>query len=321
MYISKIIGFISSFSGFLFFLIMSKIIITGLLLFMFIMPTYTQVSIGTSYLHSSNFENDNGDIKGKVNTLLLNANINLPFYLNISQDRKTIRMWSVFVSGKYMKMNETTSPEVYPFKKILNMYTGVSHYRTLNDKWSLSVVGGMGVCTDDTRFSQIGWDNAMVYALGTAIYKVNNNLDIGGGLILTNAFNTPMVFPSVYVKWKGDGRYSFLLSTRTYDIVSSLGIQVTPYLRLSLVADYNRISTPLEDENDKDYYYSFNYLTTGIRPEIKVSKNITIPIEIGAAFAGSGAYKKRKLSNLLKNDDSYSFSTAPYISVSLRVGM
>jgi hypothetical protein len=288
---------------------------------MFITPSYTQVSIGTSYLHSSNFENDNGDKQGKVNTLLLKGNINLPFYTNMSQDRKRIRMWSGFISGKYMKMNETTSPEVYPFKKILNMYAGISHYRTLTDKWSLSVIGGIGVCTDDTRFSRIGWNNAMVYGMGTAIYRVNNNLDIGGGLILTNAFNTPMVFPSVYIKWKGEGRYSFELSTRTYDLVSSLGMQVTSYLRLALVAEYNRISTPLEDENDKDYYYSFNYLTTGIRPEIIVSKKVTIPIEAGAAFAGSGSYKKRKLSNLLKSEDSYSFSTSPYVSVSLRIGI
>lgn len=300
---------------------MSKIFLTGLLLFMFITPSYTQVSIGTSYLHSSNFENDNGDKQGKVNTLLLKGNINLPFYTNMSQDRKRIRMWSGFISGKYMKMNETTSPEVYPFKKILNMYAGISHYRTLTDKWSLSVIGGIGVCTDDTRFSRIGWNNAMVYGMGTAIYRVNNNLDIGGGLILTNAFNTPMVFPSVYIKWKGEGRYSFELSTRTYDLVSSLGMQVTSYLRLALVAEYNRISTPLEDENDKDYYYSFNYLTTGIRPEIIVSKKVTIPIEAGAAFAGSGSYKKRKLSNLLKSEDSYSFSTSPYVSVSLRIGI
>lgn len=300
---------------------MSKIFLTGLLLFMFIMPSYTQVSIGTSYLHSSDFENDNGNKQGKVNTLLLKGNINLPFYTNMSQDRKKIRMWSGFISGKYMKMNETTSPEVYPFKKILNMYAGISHYRTLTDKWSLSVIGGMGVCTDDTRFSRIGWNNAMVYGMGTAIYRVNNNLDIGGGLILTNAFNTPMVFPSVYIKWKGEGRYSFELSTRTYDLVSSLGMQVTSYLRLALVAEYNRISTPLEDENDKDYYYSFNYLTTGIRPEIIVSKKVTIPIEAGAAFAGSGSYKKRKLSNLLKSEDSYSFSTSPYVSVSLRIGI
>lgn len=300
---------------------MSKIFLTGLLLFMFITPSYTQVSIGTSYLHSSDFENDNGDKQGKVNTLLLKGNINLPFYTNMSQDRKKIRMWSGFISGKYMKMNETTSPEVYPFKKILNMYTGISHYRTLTDKWSLSVIGGIGVCTDDTRFSRIGWNNAMVYGMGTAIYRVNNNLDIGGGLILTNAFNTPMVFPSVYIKWKGEGRYSFELSTRTYDLVSSLGMQVTSYLRLALVAEYNRISTPLEDENDKDYYYSFNYLTTGIRPEIIVSKKVTIPIEAGAAFAGSGSYKKRKLSNLLKSEDSYSFSTSPYVSVSLRIGI
>lgn len=300
---------------------MSKIFITGLLLFIFITPSYTQISIGTSYLHSSDFENDDGDKKGKVNTLLMEGNINLPFYMNISQDKKSIRMWSGFVSGKYMKMNETTSPEVYPFKKILNMYTGVSHYRTLTDRWSLSVIGGMGVCTDDTRFSQIRWQNVMVYGMGTAIYKINNNLDIGGGLILTNAFNTPMAFPSVYVKWKGEGRYSFELSTRAYDIVSSLGMQVAPYLRLSLVGEYNRISTPLEDENDKDYYYSFNYLTTGIRPEIIVSKKVTIPIEVGAAFAGSGSYKKRKLSSLTKNDDSYSFSASPYASISLRIGI
>jgi len=300
---------------------MYKILITGLLLMLFITPVYTQVSIGTSYLHSSDFKNDDGDIKGKVNTLLLKGSVNLPFYMNISQDKKTIRMWSGFLSGKYMKMNETTSPEVYPFKKILNINAGVSHYRTLTDKWSLSLVGGMGLCADDTRFSQTSWENVMIYALGMAIYKVNNNLDIGGGLILTNAFNTPMIFPSVYVKWKGEGRYSFELSSRSYDFVSSLGMQVAPYLRLSLVAEYNRISTPLEDEDDKDYYYSFNYLTTGIRPEIKVSKKITIPIEVGAAFAGSGSYKKRKLSSLLKNEDSYSFSTSPYVSVSLRIGL
>lgn len=300
---------------------MSKILFTGLLLFMVITPFYAQISIGTSYLHSSDFENDNGEKQGKVNTLLLKGNLNLPFYTEMSQDRKSIRMWSGFVSGKYMKMNETTSPEVYPFKKILNIYAGISRYRTLTDRWSLSVIGGMGVCTDNTRFSRIGWHNAMIYSMGTAIYKVNNNLDIGGGLIFTNAFNTPIVFPSVYVKWRGEGRYSFELSTRTYDIVSSLGMQVAPYLRVSLVAEYNRISTPLEDENDKDYYYSFNYLTTGIRPEIIVSKKVTIPIEVGAAFAGSGSYKKRKLSNLLKNEDSYSFSASPYVSVSLRVGI
>jgi|GEM_PF-4733404 hypothetical protein len=299
---------------------MYKIIIAGLLLFSFTI-TRAQVSISSSYLHSSDFKNDNGDKRGEVNTLLLKGSINLPFYINISQDKKIVRVWSGFVSGKYMTMNETTSPEVFPFKKIMNIYSGVNHYRTLTDRWSLLAVAGMGICTDDTRFSQIGWHNAMVYALGTAIYKVNRGLDIGGGLMFTNAFNTPIVFPSVYVKWKGDGRYSYELSSRNYDILSSLGMQITRVFRLSLVAEYNRISTPLKNEYSKDYYYSFNYLSTGIRPEIKIGKYVTIPFEIGIASAGSGSYKKRKLSNILKSEDSYSFSTSPYASVSLRIGM
>jgi len=300
---------------------MTRFILTVLLSFSLAALSYAQISIGTSYLHSSDFKNDNKEKQGKVNTFLVNGSLNLPFYVNVSPDKTKIRMWSGFVSGKYMKMNETSSPEVFPFRKILNLYTGVSHYRTLTDRWSLSVVGGMGVCTDDTRFSHIGWQNVMVYGLGTAIYKVNKNLDIGGGLILTNAFNTPMIFPSVYVRWRGDGRYSFELSTRTYDIVSSLGMQMTPWFRLSLVGEYNRISTPLEDKDDKDYYYSFNYLTTGLRPEFIINKKISIPIEVGAAFAGSGSYKKRKLSNIMKSEDSYSFSASPYVSVSLRLGI
>lgn len=300
---------------------MNKTFLAGLFLLIFILPSYAQISISTSYLHSSDFKDDNGEKRGEANIYLLEGNLNLPFYLNISPDRTKVRMWSAFVSGKYMKMNETSSPRVYPTNKILNLYTGISHYRTLTDRWSLSAIAGMGICTDDTRLSGVGWYNAMVYGMGTAIYKVNDYLDIGGGLILTNAFNTPMAFPSVYVKWERDGKYSFGLSTRAYDAVGYLGMQIMPHLRLSLVGEYNRISTPFENDEDKNYYYSFNYLTTGLRPEIIINSKITIPIEFGAAFAGSGSYKKRKLSSLLKSEDSYDFGVSPYVSISFRMGM
>lgn len=298
-----------------------KFITSLLFLFIIITPTYAQLSISSSYLNSSDFKNENGDKEGKVNTFLLNGMLNVPFSMKISEDKKEMSIWSAYVTGKYMKMNETNSPRVYPFSKILNLYGGVSHYKTLTEKWKLSIAGGMGICTDNTRFSQIRSDNLMVYGMGIAIYKVNNNLELGGGLAFSNSFNIPMVFPSIYARWKGDGKFRFELATRSYDIKSSLGIDINSYFRLSAICEYNRISTPLEDADSKDYYYSFNYLTTGLRPEIKVSKLISIPIEVGAVFGGSGSYKKRKLSHILKSDDSYSFGASPYVSISLKVGI
>lgn len=158
-------------------------------------------------------------------------------------------------------MNETSSTQYYPINEILNIYTGVSHYRTLSEKWSLMVYGGVGICSDDARFSAFRWDNVMVFGLGTTIYKVNKNLDLGAGVILTNAFDMPIILPAFYIKWRNQGRYYFDFASRSYDINAALGMRFNQNFKLSWVANLNRVGAPVKNENGLNFYYSFNNLS------------------------------------------------------------
>lgn len=303
---------------------MYKIFFLSIFLFLIQQNAFAQVNMNLSskYLHSSEYSNEEDTHTGTVKSLLLEGNASMPFYKNISPTGDKVRMWTGFVNAKYLKMYESRTPQPYFIDEILNMNAGVSYYRNLKKKWYLSVSAGFGIHTPGTRFSDLTWkDNIMVFASGMAIYKINQNLEVGVGLVFTNAFYTPIVMPSTYAQWKGDGKFHFLLSSNSNNIVTSAGMRVKPWLDLSLLFEYNTISTPLPGDESGRYYYSYMYMTTGLRPEFRVSSWLTIPIEAGIAMGGAGNYQKRKLSSLFKTQAKYSFDVCPYVSVGLRLNL
>lgn len=283
-------------------------------------PLAAQVSVSTTYFQGSDYHNEGHTRTGTANISLTEAGVNLPFYKDISEDKRHIDVWTAFVNGKYLKINETSRPQMLPTSKVMNLLTGIGHVRTLGSRWTLVGGGGVGLCTDESRFSHLRWQNVLLAAMGTFIYKVNDNLDLGAGLMATNAFDTPIVLPTLYAKWRSRGRYSFDLASTSYDIQASLGLQLSPSVRFSWVAGHRRIGAPVDKEEEKEQYYSFSALTSGFRTEFKIGKHLTLPVEAGYVLRTTAQYRRRRVSSLLHTKEKFSYSSCPYISIALKMG-
>lgn len=280
-----------------------------------------QIEVNTSYVNNVKYHDKDHTLSGKANLSLSKVSANVPVSKYVSDDYKTVRSWSCFVSGSYLNVN-SFSGDAFPTERVMNIYTGVAHYRTINDRWSMMFYGGGGICQDDSRFSELRSSDIMGFAIATGIYKVNKNLQLGGGLIFSNAFNGMLVVPTVFVKWKAGEKYYVKLETRTYDFKGEAGIEVNDNLNVSLHSVYDRIGTPIDVEGGIDQYFSYNYFMTGVKADFKLTKKLTVPVEVGVSAAGTATYKNRRLKDMLKDsNESFSMDASPYCSIGMKYAL
>lgn len=278
----------------------------------------SQIVVNTTYTNSVKFHNKENTIDGKANLSLTKVSANIPLSKNISDDYKSIKTWHYFISGSYLNVN-TISGNEFPTDRVVNIYTGITHYRTLSNRWDMMFYGGAGICQDDSRFSQFRGSDIMGFLIATAIYKVNKNFQIGGGLIFSNAYRDLLIVPTLYFKWKTNDKYFVDLETRTFDFNGEAGMNVNSHLVLSLHSEYNRVGTAIDISNGKDQYFSYNYFNNGLKANFKMNKHLSVPVEVGVSAAGTATYKNRNLKSVFKKStESYSMDAAPYGSIGVK---
>ncbi|UYQ91431.1 DUF6268 family outer membrane beta-barrel protein [Chitinophaga horti] len=279
-----------------------------------------QVTFKTEYFGQSHYKVAEGETSQRIgdskgSAMVFQGGVNIPISKKTDiNNRPTV--WSVSVGGAYARLKNKNFTEPLVIDELLNMGVSLNHLRPLNDKWSLMANVGGGVFMPGTDLSRISLKNVLGSAGVIFIRHLRPNLDLGGGLALNNSFGVPMVFPAVYLNWRTEGKYDVKIAV-IKGLEVAAGYEFSERLRLDLVAEMNG-QTALLEQNGQDKMFSHVYLVTGLRPEFKIGKKISIPITVGLSAWRPASINDRKLKSIFR-DKEYSFQASGYASVGIKM--
>jgi len=275
--------------------------------------SFAQISIKTEYIGNSEFYDAVADTNtGNGSAMIYSAGAMVPLSMQASAEDdpyKRATIWGVALSGTFVKMDNHNFPigKELP-SQVMNLGATVLHLRPLKERWSMLMALGIGSYTPENRLSAIRIDeNVLANGALVFIWHWRPNLEIGGGVALNNSFGYPMVFPALYLKYKGGFSDKFTIDINLLDGTKvAFGYDYSENLSLKLVANIGGYSAYLRRNGQKEMFSSQTFFV-GLEPEFKLGKHISIPVTFGGSFIRSGRYRERTLSAMFateaKNED------------------
>ena len=275
--------------------------------------SFAQISVKTEYISNSEFYDAVANTNtGNGSAMIYSAGAMVPLSMQASAEDdpyKRATIWGVALSGTFVKMDNQNFPigKELP-SQVMNLGATVLHLRPLKERWSMLMALGIGSYTPENRLSAIRIDeNVLANGALVFIWHWRPNLEIGGGVALNNSFGYPMVFPALYLKYKGGFSDKFTIDINLLDGTKvAFGYDYSENLSLKLVANIGGYSAYLRRNGQKEMFSSQTFFV-GLEPEFKLGKHISIPVTFGGSFIRSGRYRERTLSAMFaseaKNED------------------
>ena len=275
--------------------------------------SFAQISVKTEYISNSEFYDAVADTNtGNGSAMIYSAGAMVPLSMQASAEDdpyKRATIWGVALSGTFVKMDNHNFPigKELP-SQVMNLGATMLHLRPLKERWSMLMALGIGSYTPENRLSAIRIDeNVLANGALVFIWHWRPNLEIGGGAALNNSFGYPMVFPALYLKYKGGFSDKFTIDINLLDGTKvAFGYDYSENLSLKLVANIGGYSAYLRRNGQKEIFSSQTFFV-GLEPEFKLGKHISIPVTFGGSFIRSGRYRERTLSAMFaseaKNED------------------
>ena len=275
--------------------------------------SFAQISVKTEYISNSEFYDAVADTNtGNGSAMIYSAGAMVPLSMQASAEDdpyKRATIWGVALSGTFVKMDNHNFPigKELP-SQVMNLGATALHLRPLKERWSMLMALGIGSYTPENRLSAIRIDeNVLANGALVFIWHWRPNLEIGGGVALNNSFGYPMVFPALYLKYKGGFSDKLTIDVSLLDGTKvAFGYDYSENLSLKLVANIGGYSAYLRRNGQKEMFSSQTFFV-GLEPEFKLGKHISIPVTFGGSFIRSGRYRERTLSAMFaseaKNED------------------
>ena len=275
--------------------------------------SFAQISVKTEYISNSEFYDAVADTNtGNGSAMIYSAGAMVPLSMQASAEDdpyKRATIWGVALSGTFVKMDNHNFPigKELP-SQVMNLGATMLHLRPLKERWSMLMALGIGSYTPENRLSAIRIDeNVLANGALVFIWHWRPNLEIGGGVALNNSFGYPMLFPALYLKYKGGFSDKFTIDVSLLDGTKvAFGYDYSENLSLKLVANIGGYSAYLRRNGQKEMFSSQTFFV-GLEPEFKLGKHISIPVTFGGSFIRSGRYRERTLSAMFaseaKNED------------------
>ncbi|MFC2533021.1 MAG: DUF6268 family outer membrane beta-barrel protein [Capnocytophaga ochracea] len=275
--------------------------------------SFAQISVKTEYIGNSEFYDAVADTNtGNGSAMIYSAGAMVPLSMQASAEDdpyKRATIWGVALSGTFVKMDNHNFPigKELP-SQVMNLGATALHLRPLKERWSMLMALGIGSYTPENRLSAIRIDeNVLANGALVFIWHWRPNLEIGGGVALNNSFGYPMVFPALYLKYKGGFSDKFTIDINLLDGTKvAFGYDYSENLSLKLVANIGGYLAYLRRNGQKEMFSSQTFFV-GLEPEFKLGKHISIPVTFGGSFIRSGRYRERTLSAMFaseaKNED------------------
>ena len=275
--------------------------------------SFAQISVKTEYIGNSEFYDAVADTNtGNGSAMIYSAGAMVPLSMQASAEDdpyKRATIWGVALSGTFVKMDNHNFPigKELP-SQVMNLGATALHLRPLKERWSMLMALGIGSYTPENRLSAIRiGENVLANGALVFIWHWRPNLEIGGGVALNNSFGYPMLFPALYLKYKGGFSDKFTIDINLLDGTKvAFGYDYSENLSLKLVANIGGYSAYLRRNRQKEMFSSQTFFV-GLEPEFKLGKHISIPVTFGGSFIRSGRYRERTLSAMFaseaKNED------------------
>ena len=272
-----------------------------------------QISVKTEYISNSKFYDAVADTNtGDGSAMIYSVGALVPLSVQAPEgddpfQRPTV--WGVSLNGTFVQMDNHNFPigKELP-SQVMNLGATALHLRPLKERWSMLMALGIGSYTPENRLSAIRIDeNVLANGALVFIWHWRPNLEIGGGVALNNSFGYPMVFPALYLKYKGGFSDKFTIDINLLDGTKvAFGYNYSENLSLKLVANIGGYLAYLRRNGQKEMFSSQTFFV-GLEPEFKLGKHISIPVTFGGSFIRSGRYRERTLSAMFaseaKNED------------------
>lgn len=270
--------------------------------------SFAQISVKTEYISNSEFYDAVADTNtGNGSAMIYSAGAMVPLSMQASAEDdpyKRATIWGVALSGTFVKMDNHNFPigKELP-SQVMNLGATMLHLRPLKERWSMLMALGIGSYTPENRLSAIRIDeNVLANGALVFIWHWRPNLEIGGGAALNNSFGYPMVFPALYLKYKGGFSDKFTIDINLLDGTKvAFGYDYSENLSLKLVANIGGYSAYLRRNGQKEIFSSQTFFV-GLEPEFKLGKHISIPVTFGGSFIRSGRYRERTLSAMFASE-------------------
>ena len=275
--------------------------------------SFAQISVKTEYIGNSEFYDAVADTNtGNGSAMIYSVGAMVPLSMQTPAEDdpyKRATIWGVALSGTFVKMDNQNFPigKELP-SQVMNLGATALHLRPLKERWSMLMALGIGSYTPENRLSAIRiGENVLANGALVFIWHWRPNLEIGGGVALNNSFGYPMVFPALYLKYKGGFSDKFTIDVSLLDGTKvAFGYDYSENLSLKLVANIGGYSAYLRRNGQKEMFSSQTFFV-GLEPEFKIGKHISIPVTFGGSFIRSGRYRERTLSAMFaseaKNED------------------
>ena len=275
--------------------------------------SFAQISVKTEYIGNSEFYDAVADTNtGNGSAMIYSAGAMVPLSMQTPAEDdpyKRATIWGVALNGTFVKMDNQNFPigKELP-SQVMNLGATALHLRPLKERWSMLMALGIGSYTPENRLSAIRIDeNVLANGALVFIWHWRPNLEIGGGVALNNSFGYPMVFPALYLKYKGGFSDKFTIDVSLLDGTKvAFGYDYSENLSLKLVANIGGYLAYLRRNGQKEIFSSQTFFV-GLEPEFKLGKHISIPVTFGGSFIRSGRYRERTLSAMFaseaKNED------------------
>jgi hypothetical protein len=295
-----------------------KTIILTTIVCMFGLTAQAQIYIKSEYIPYSNFKDANGNnLGGKADLKTIDGGIKIPVSIKMDENNKPTA-WAIALSGTYASMGETKGlSKEYYMPEILNAQMGLIHMRSLSEKWSMIATLGAGIYSSD--LDNISGKSILGQGGVLFIRHAKPNFDWGVGVAINNALGYPMIFPSLYLDWRLDGRYDFKLSL--YDSFEvSLGYQINDNFKLSIIGESKGLMSAVKRDG-KSMYYVAQYGYAGIQPEYKLAESFAVFATGGISFARDTYFQSRTLKAFFDSKEDYPhFGISAYFSVGIKYG-
>ena len=289
-----------------------KEIITFIAL-LFVVSVSAQISVKAEYMSNSKFYDAVSDSNiGDGSAMIYSVGALVPLSMKLPEEddpyqRPTV--WGVGLNGTFVKMNNHNFPigKELP-SEVMNLGVSAIHLRPLKTRWSMLIALGVGSYTPENRLSSIHiGENVVANGAVVFIWHLRPNLEIGGGVALNNSFGYPMVFPALYLKYKGGFSDKFTIDINLLDGTKvAFGYDYSENLSLKLVANIGGYLAYLRRNGQKEMFSSQTFFV-GLEPEFKIGKHVSIPLTVGGSLVRSGRYREHKLSAMFaseaKNED------------------
>lgn len=280
-----------------------------------------QITFKTEYFGTSSYRMTEGERDEKVgnskgSAMVYQGGLNIPLSVKLKENNRPT-LWAISIGGAYVKLDNKNFTEPLVIDEIMNLGLSLNHLRPLNERWSLLAAMGGGIYMPGTRFSKIRFKNVLGTIGAIFIYHLKPHLELGGGIAMNNSFGYPMVFPAFYLNWATEGRCAVKISMLE-GIEMSAGYNASKNLSLNLVAEMNGQMALLEQDG-KDKMFSHQYIVAGLRPEIRIGKNLSVSLTAGIHAMRPAELTDRKLKSLFQ-DKGYYFQVSSYVSGGLQIG-